>query len=77
MRPIKFIVIGVTIYLAIYTMLPFMNVAFTVMFFLFLVGNGLFLYMVYSVLKHGIDPKKKFNDGYWYSDVDKQYSKDD
>lgn len=76
MKPIKFIVVGMTIYLALFTMMPVLNVAYAILFFFFCIGNALFLYMVYSVLKHGIDPKKKFSDGYWYSDIDKQYSKD-
>lgn len=74
MKPIKFTVIGVTVYLMIYSVLPVMNVAYAIMFLFFVIGNVLLLYMVYDVLKNGEDPKKKFSDGHWYSDVNKKYS---
>ncbi|MEQ8927220.1 MAG: hypothetical protein RLO81_15470 [Fulvivirga sp.] len=74
MKPIKWTVIGVTIYLMFYAMMPFVNVAYAVVFLLFLIGNALLLFMVYDVLKNGEAPTKKFDDGYWYSDINKKYS---
>lgn len=76
MKPVKSIVILVTSYLFLYTLSPVLNLAYALMFLLFVIGNFLLLYMVYSVLKHGEAPKQKWSDGYWYSDVDKKYSKD-
>ena len=76
MKPVKLIVIGVTIYLFLFTLSPVLNLAYALMFILFVIGNVLLLYMVYSVLKYGEAPKRKWKDGYWYSDVDKRYSKD-
>ena len=43
-------------------------------FFMFILSNALLLYSVYQILKNGIIPKDKFDDGYWYANVDKQYS---
>ncbi len=74
MRPIRFTVIGVTFYLFLYTLAPVLSPAYILMFILFLVGNTLLLYMIYIVLKHGKAPKEKWNDGYWYSDINKKYS---
>jgi|AntAceMinimDraft_12_1070368.scaffolds.fasta_scaffold124351_2 hypothetical protein len=74
MKPIKFTVIAVTIYLFVYAAMPFAGAGYNIMFFFFLIGNFLLLYMVYSVLKWGIAPKEKFDDGYWYSDIKKKYS---
>jgi len=75
MKPIKPIVIAVTVFLFLYAAMPFAGVGYNLMLFFFLIGNFLLLYLVYSVLKFGIAPKEKFDDGYWYSDVKKQYSK--
>ncbi|MEL7001821.1 MAG: hypothetical protein AAFN93_03700 [Bacteroidota bacterium] len=76
MKPVKHIVIAVTVYLFLYTLSPVLDLAYALMFLLFIIGNILLFYMVYAVLKHGEAPKEKWSDGYWYSDVDKKYSKD-
>ncbi|QSE97073.1 hypothetical protein [Fulvivirga lutea] len=74
MKPIKWTVIGISIYVFFYAMIPLLNIAYALGFLLFLIGNALFLYMVYEVLKNGKESNKKFDEGYWYSDVDKKYS---
>ena len=76
MKPIKPLVIAVTVFLFFYAAMPHAGAGYNLMFSLFIVGNFLLLYLVYSVLKFGIAPKEKFDDGYWYSDVKKQYSKE-
>jgi hypothetical protein len=76
MKPIKPLVIAVTIFLFFYAALPHAGASYNLMFSLFVVGNFLLLYLVYSVLKFGVAPKEKFDDGFWYSDVIKQYSKE-
>ena len=68
-------VILTTIYLLIYAMTPSFGWAFDLIFALFVVGNLLVLWMVYSVLKHGKDPGKKWSEGHWYDDLDRQFSK--
>lgn len=77
MKPIKPLVIAVTIFLFFFAAMPHAGAGYNLMFSLFIVGNFLLLYLVYSVLKFGIAPKEKFDDGYWYSDVNKQYGKDE
>ena len=76
MKPTKSLVIAVTVFLFFYAALPHAGAGYNLMFSLFIVGNFLLLYLVYCVLKFGIAPKEKFDDGYWYSDVKKQYSKE-
>lgn len=70
-------VIGITtFYLMVYAMTPSLGIAYDIVFGLFCIGNLLFLYMVYVILKYGDEPKKKWSEGNWYADVDKVYSKD-
>lgn len=76
MKPIKSLVIAVTVFLLIYAVMPHARAGYNLMFSLFLLGNFLLLYLVFKVLKFGVAPKEKFDDGYWYSDVDKQYDLD-
>lgn len=73
MKPIKTLVIAVTVFLLVYAVMPHAGAGYNLMFPLFLIGNFLLLYLVYKVLKSGVAPKEEFDDGYWYSDVDKQY----
>ena len=73
MERIKPVVIGVTIYLFIFAMTPSLGLVYDLIFTLFMIGNFLLIYMVYVVLKYGVASKKKFNDGYWYEDVDRPF----
>ena len=76
MKNIKWVVIGMTVYLFIYAATPSLGLVYDLILFLFVVGNFGLIYMVYAVLKYGEQPDRKFSDGYWYSDVDKKYSED-
>ena len=76
MKNIAAVVIGVTLFLFFYTITPFFEDNYDLIFSLFMIGQGMVIYMVYTVLKHGIAPKEKFSDGKWYDDVDHIYSKD-
>jgi len=76
MKPIKLLVIAATVFLFFYAAMPHAGAGYNLMFSLFIVGNFLLLYLVYSVLKFGVTPKEKFDDDYWYSDMKKQYSKE-
>lgn len=65
-----------TFYLLVYAMMPNLGFAYDIVFAVFVGGNILLLYMVYAILKHMSEPKEKWREGYWYSDVDKKYSED-
>lgn len=75
MKPIRDLVIGVSIYLLIYAAAPPLGMAYDLIFLMFIIGHGLLLYMVYGVLKWGEEPKGRWKEGDWYSDIDKKYSK--
>lgn len=74
MKPIRNTVIAVTLFLFFYAVSPQLGFTFKVIFSLFTLGNIMFLYLVYAVLKFGISPNEKFSDGYWYCDIAKKYS---
>lgn len=76
MKNIKAVVIGVSLFLLFYTIAPFFEGNYDLIFTMFMLGQILVLYMVYAVLKFGIAPKEKFSDGKWYDDVDRIYSKE-
>ena len=76
MKNIQAAVIGTTIFLIAYTLSPSLGVTMNLIFLMFVIGNGLLLYMVYVVLKYGEAPKKTFEEGYWYSDLDKKFEKE-
>jgi hypothetical protein len=76
MKPIKGIVIFVTLFVLFYSITPHIGVAENVIFSLFLIANVFLFYLVYAVLVKGKDSGKKFSEGHWYDDVDKTYSKD-
>ncbi len=71
MKPIKNLIVGVTIFLAIYAAMPHLDASYDSVLFMFILGNVLLVCKVHQILKNGIAPKEKFNDGYWYSDMDK------
>lgn len=75
MKLIKPLLIGLTVFLFAYVLMPHFGVAYQFMYFLFITGNLLLIYAVYAVLKFGEEPERKFDDGYWYSDIDRQYGK--
>lgn len=74
MKYIKPLLIGLTVYLFAYAMMPHLGASYQFMYFLFITGNLLLVYAVYAVLKFGEAPKRKFSDGYWYADIDKKYA---
>jgi hypothetical protein len=72
-----YLAIGITtFYLMVYAMMPSLGAAYDLMFAVFVGGNILVLYMVYAILKHMQEPKEKWSEGYWYSDVNKKFSED-
>jgi hypothetical protein len=75
MKTVKYVVWGTTLFLFVFALLPQFEADFNLMFLLFLIGNALLIYMVYAVLKFAEPSVKKFNEGHWYEDVDKIYSK--
>lgn len=77
MKPIKKLVIGVTLYLFFYALTPHFGWKFSLIFSLFIIGSLLCLYLVLAVLIFGESPKRTFNDGYWYCDIDKRFTTDD
>jgi hypothetical protein len=74
MEPIRPIVIGTTIYLFLYALTPGLGVAPAIILFLFITGNALCLYMVWAILTKGKADDRTFDEGYWYSDVDRKFS---
>ena len=76
MKDIGKLVIAVSVFVGVYSMMPSLGVMYDIIFLTFLVANALLIYMVYAVLKYGQDPGVEFDEGYWYSDVDKKYSPD-
>ena len=66
----------VTFYLMLYAMTPSLGIAYDIVFGLFVLGNLLFLRMVYVILKYGEPSKKKWKEGDWYEDWDRKFSED-
>ncbi len=69
MKPVRPLVIGVSLYLLFYALSPLFGLELKFVYSLFVIGNLLVIYMVYAVLKYGVAPKEKFSDGYWYGDI--------
>jgi hypothetical protein len=69
MKPIRPLVIGVSLYLLFYALTPLFGLELKFVYSLFVIGNFLVIYMVYAVLRYGIGPKEKFSEGYWYGDI--------
>lgn len=65
-----------TFYLMVYAMMPNLGAAYDIVFAVFVGGNILLLYMVYAILKYMEEPKEKWSEGHWYSDVNKKFSED-
>lgn len=66
-----FIVLLVTVFVLFYSLMPELNYSYDAIFLAFMVSQVAIVYMVYSVLKFGKDPGKKFSEGYWYADREK------
>jgi hypothetical protein len=52
-------------------MTPTLNISFNLIYLLFIAGNGVFVYLVYKILKDGKPSPKKFDEGNWYEDTSK------
>ncbi len=76
MKTVRNIVVGTSIFLMLYALMPTINVSYDIMYLFFMIGNALVIYMVYAVLRYGVASKKKFNEGHWYDDVELLYLKD-
>ncbi|NBG64550.1 hypothetical protein [Acidiluteibacter ferrifornacis] len=46
-------------------MTPTLNISFNLIYLLFIAGNGVFVYLVYKILKDGKPSSKKFDEGNW------------
>ncbi len=68
MKNIKVPVFGTSAFLLIYVIAVGLNMNYPLIFTMFMIGQALVIYMVYSVLKFGEDPGKKFDEGHWYDD---------
>ena len=75
-KTVRNIVLGTTLFLFLYALMPTIDVSYDIMYLFFMIGNGLVIYMVYVVLKYGIASRKKFDEGHWYDDLEKVYLKD-
>jgi hypothetical protein len=64
-QAVNYVVIGVTVYLFFFAALTAVNPSYDLMFILFMVGQLLVPYMVYVVLKYGIESEKKFEDSFY------------
>lgn len=76
MKSIKEVVVFVTLFVFFYSITPHIGLVENIIFSLFLIANVFLFYMVYVILLKGNPSGKKFNEGYWYDDVDETYSKD-
>lgn len=76
MKNIIAVVLGVSLFILFSSLTPFIEGIYDLILTLFVIGNGLVIYMVYAILKFGIAPEEKFSDGKWYDDVEYIYSKD-
>ncbi|NNC82314.1 MAG: hypothetical protein HKN79_01955 [Flavobacteriales bacterium] len=77
MRKIAPLVIGMTVFVFFFAMTPILGMEYGFINALFLIGNVMVIYMVYAVLRFGEAPKEKFDDGYWYSDIDRSFTADE
>lgn len=75
MKTVRNVVLGTTLFLFLYTLMPHMGFSYDIIYIFFVIGSLLVPYMVYVVLKDNYKTNKKFNEGHWYEDVDKVYSK--
>lgn len=64
-QTVNYVVIGVTIYLFFFAALNAFDPSYDLMFILFMLGQLLVPYMVYVVLKYGIESDKKFEDNFY------------
>lgn len=69
MKNIRIPVYSTSLVLAFYTMTPYMGIPLALFSTLFLFLNGLFIWMVISVLKDGIPSNKRFEES-WYEDLE-------
>jgi hypothetical protein len=72
MAPIRFIIFLTTAYLLFYALTPYIDsipIRITVVLWLF--SHVLLVYMVVRVLRKGIPSTKRFDEGYWYEDKEK------
>ena len=69
MARIKIPVIGVTLFMVIYNLLPFFGVHSNLIIALFIVSPFAVIWMVYAVLKNGT-PSQKTWDEHFYEDYD-------
>lgn len=75
MNTVRNIVLGITLFLFIYSLMPFAGFSYEIMYLFFVIGSLLIPYMVYVVLKDNYKTNKEFNKGDWYEDIDKKYSR--
>ena len=68
MQNIKIPVFLTTAVLVFYTMTPFIGVPYALISTIFLLINGMLIWMVIRVLKDGVPSGKKFEDR-WYDDI--------
>lgn len=68
MEGIKFPVIFTTLYLFIYSILPFWEGVEAAVGTLFFLSPFLVIWMVISILKNGKAPTQTLKEGYWYED---------
>lgn len=68
MKNFKVPVYGTSSFLLNYLIAVQLEMSYPFIFTMFLVGQGLVVYLVYTVLKYGEDTKQKFSEGYYYSD---------
>jgi len=68
MENIKVPIYGTSVFLLLYLIAIGLELNYPLIFTMFMIGQALIVYMVYSVLKHGKDPKKEFDEGHWYDD---------
>ncbi len=52
-------------------MTPTLNFSFNLIYLLFIAGNGVFVFLVYKILKDGKPSPKRFDEGDWYEDNSK------
>lgn len=68
MKHIKIPVYGTSAFLLIYVLAIQCNMSYPLVFAMFIIGQALVIYMVYTVLKFGEDSGKAFDKAYWYDD---------
>ena len=64
-QAVNYVVIGVTVFLFFFAALSAFNPSYDLMFILFMLGQLLVPYMVYVVLKYGMESEKKFEDNFY------------